>query len=120
MKSWMSQGKLWTWCIKVIHDFLWPSQSLSPTHHAHIVIDSRAKNRNPKEQSDTFQSAAGVHASLFEEIPRTSKGKASSRKLQKLTPAQLREHEEQKEKEVVRGYKRVEELWPKMLDEKDQ
>jgi len=36
--------------------------------------------------------------------------------LRKLTPAQFRELEEQKEKDVLRGYKRVEESWPKMLD----
>src|SRR6202030_2158153 len=45
------------------------------------------------------------------------KGKASTRKSHKLTPAQLRELEEQKEKDVLRGYKRAEELWPRMLDE---
>jgi hypothetical protein len=119
MKLWTNRGKLWILCIKVTtHTCL--SQSLPLTHHAHVVIDSRAKNRNLKEQSDISQSGGAVHASLFEEIPRNSKGKTSSRKSHKLTPAQLREHEEQKEKDVVRGYKRVEELWAKMLDDTDQ
>jgi general transcription factor 3C polypeptide 3 (transcription factor C subunit 4) len=80
------------------------------------VIDSRGRNRNQREQDDTSHAGGTAPASLFEETPR-SKGRTPSRKLRKLTPAQLRELEEQKEKDVLRGYKRVEELWPKMLDE---
>ena len=79
------------------------------------MIDSRGRNRNQREQGDTSQAGSAAHTSLFEETPR-SKGRTPSRKLRKLTPAQLRELEEQKEKDVLRGYKRVEELWPKMLD----
>ncbi|KIM89674.1 hypothetical protein PILCRDRAFT_812481 [Piloderma croceum F 1598] len=79
------------------------------------VIDSRGRNKNQREQGDTSQAGGVAHTSLFEETPR-SKGRTPSRKMQKLTPAQLRELEEQKEKDVLRGYKRVEELWPKMLD----
>lgn len=82
------------------------------------VIDSRAKSKVPKEHSDTPQARGQTHASLFEEIPR-GKSKLSSRKSRKLTPAQLHELEEQKERDVVRGYRRVEELWPRLLDEID-
>jgi general transcription factor 3C polypeptide 3 (transcription factor C subunit 4) len=67
-----------------------------------------------KEQGDISRTGSTVHASLFEETPR-SKGR-SSIKPRKLTPAQVRELEEQKEKEVVRGYKRLEGLWPKLLN----
>lgn len=92
-------------------------QSLSHTNDpTYTVIDSRGKNRNVKEQDDTSHASGGIHASLFEETPRT-KSRPSSRKARKLTPAQLKELEEQKEKDVARGYKRVEELWPTMLDE---
>jgi hypothetical protein len=79
----------------------------------YIVIDSRGRNRNLKEQGDASQVGGIAHASLFEETPRAKA--RTSRKPRKLTPAQLKELEEQKEKDVVRGYKRVEELWPKML-----
>jgi general transcription factor 3C polypeptide 3 (transcription factor C subunit 4) len=79
------------------------------------VIDSRGRNRNQREQDDASQAGGAAHTSLFEETPR-SKGRTPSRKVRKLTPAQLRELEEQKEKDVLRGYKRVKELWPKMLD----
>jgi general transcription factor 3C polypeptide 3 (transcription factor C subunit 4) len=82
------------------------------------VIDSRAKSRVTKEQSDTPQARGQTHASLFEETSR-GKIKPSSRKSRKLTPAQLRELEEQKERDVLRGYHRVEELWPRLLDEND-
>jgi general transcription factor 3C polypeptide 3 (transcription factor C subunit 4) len=83
------------------------------------VIDSRAKSRVARDQGDTSQVGGQTHASLFEETSR-GKSKSSTSKSRKLTPAQLRELEEQKEREVVRGYRRVEELWPRLLDESDQ
>lgn len=83
-----------------------------------LVIDSRAKSRAAKEQGDTPQSGGQVHASLFEETSR-GKPKSSTSKSRKLTPAQLRELEEQKEREVIRGYRRVEELWSRLLDDTD-
>lgn len=82
------------------------------------VIDSRGKSKAAKEHSDTSQAREQMHASLFEETSR-GKTKSSSRKSRKLTPAQLRELEEQKEKEVLRGYRRVEELWTRLLDGND-
>ena len=107
----MSRGRPWIWCIKVTNDL--PHNPLL-RFTSYIVIDSRGKNRNQREQSDASQAGGAPHTSLFEET--RSKGRTSSIKSRKLTPAQLRELEEQKEKDVVRGYQRVEELWPKMLD----
>ena len=54
---------------------------------------------------------------MFEEKAK-GKGKASTGKAQnRLTPTQLRELEEQKEAEVLRGYRRVTELWARVLTE---
>ena len=52
--------------------------------------------------------------SLFEEKAR-AKGKSASVKANKLNVAQLKELEAQKEKEVAQGFRRVQELWPRML-----
>jgi general transcription factor 3C polypeptide 3 (transcription factor C subunit 4) len=80
------------------------------------VIDSRKKRPAAKEGSAT---GANANASLFEEKAK-GKGKAPIGKAQnRLTTAQLRELEEQKEAEVLRGYRRVADLWPRILNEVD-
>ncbi|KAF5378579.1 hypothetical protein D9615_007122 [Tricholomella constricta] len=81
------------------------------------VIDSRKKR--PKE-ANTSQPADSTAAStsLFEE---RAKSKALAMKSQgRLTHAQLRELEAEKEKEVIRGYKRVQELWAGMLAREEE
>jgi general transcription factor 3C polypeptide 3 (transcription factor C subunit 4) len=67
------------------------------------------------------ESIAGPQsASLFEEKSK-GKGKAPASKSQhRLNPAQLRELEAQKEQEVLRGYRRVSELWPLILSQGDK
>lgn len=55
-------------------------------------------------------------SSLFEEGKvKGGKGKGSTTKPNKLTFAQLRELEAQKEREAAQGWHRVQELWPRML-----
>lgn len=58
--------------------------------------------------------ANAASTSLFAEEKSTPKGKSSAGKA-RLTAAQLRELEAEKEKEVVRGYHRIKELWAGML-----
>ncbi|KAH7911471.1 hypothetical protein BJ138DRAFT_1237800 [Hygrophoropsis aurantiaca] len=79
------------------------------------VIDARKRKIGNKSDGppdiDTPQAA-----SLFEEKSR-AKTKASGKNQGRLTLAQLQELEEQREKEVIQGYKRIEELWPSILSE---
>ncbi|KAG5642745.1 hypothetical protein DXG03_002260 [Asterophora parasitica] len=76
------------------------------------VIDSRKKRPKEANASQPSDGTAGS-TSLFEE---RAKSKASAAKTQgRLTHAQLRELEAEKEKEVIRGYKRAKELWAGML-----
>jgi len=57
------------------------------------------------------------NASLFEEKTK-GKGKTPTSKPQhRLNLAQLRELEAQKEREVLRGYRRVTDLWPRILSQ---
>ncbi|KAF8055211.1 hypothetical protein FPV67DRAFT_1598050 [Lyophyllum atratum] len=77
------------------------------------VIDSRKKR--PKETSTQPADSTAATTSLFEEKA-SARSKALALKSQgRLTHAQLRELEAEKEKEVKRGYKRVQELWAGML-----
>lgn len=79
------------------------------------VIESRAKGRQTKDSDDTTPSGQEPQHSLFEEGLR---GKSkSSKKSRKLTIAQLQQIETDREKEVARGYKRLQDLWPLLLDE---
>jgi len=90
-----------------------PSLSIWPVS---VVIDSRKKRPT---QKDGNNSESFPNASLFEEKSK-GKGKASTGKAQsRLTPAQLRVLEEQKEAEVLIGYRRLTELWPCMLSEEE-
>ena len=79
------------------------------------MIDSR-KRRAPQREADELESGeASQNASLFEERART-KARAPSVGVQsRLTAAQLHALEDQREKEVIKGYKRIEELWPYIL-----
>jgi general transcription factor 3C polypeptide 3 (transcription factor C subunit 4) len=53
-------------------------------------------------------------ASLFEEKSRT-KAKGSAPGRSRLSLAELKALEEEREREVLLGYTRVEDLWPRML-----
>lgn len=58
----------------------------------------------------------GQGASLFEEKPRTGKEKPSKApRPDKLTLAQLRKMEQEKEQEAVMAFTRVKDLWARML-----
>ncbi|KAF7979955.1 hypothetical protein HWV62_40398 [Athelia sp. TMB] len=79
------------------------------------VIDARGRSRSGREQTEQPSENSGVlGASLFEESIRADK-KTRGGRSQKLTSAQLKELEEQKENEVVRSWKRIQELWPTKL-----
>jgi len=86
-----------------------------------VVIDSRKKRGKSTATNQTDDIANPAHTSLFSEDKATHKSKAASTRAQnRLTHAQLRALEVQKEKEVVKGYRRLKELWPGMLaGEKD-
>jgi general transcription factor 3C polypeptide 3 (transcription factor C subunit 4) len=82
------------------------------------VIDSRkkrGKSNAANQAEDTFNPS---NTSLFSEDKATPKLKARAQN--RLTHAQLRELEVQKEKEVMKGYRRLKEIWSDMLaEEKD-
>ncbi|KAI0730796.1 TPR-like protein [Earliella scabrosa] len=84
------------------------------------VIDSR-KRRNAQRDGTTESGEPGS-ASLFEEGKVRGKGKGSSAKSNpnKLTAAQLRELETQKEREAAQGWRRVQDLWSRMLANEDE
>lgn len=91
------------------------------TQQLYTVIDSRKKR--PKDaNAPQLEDSANPTSSLFAEGgPTTQKSKGAAIRAQnRLTHAQLRELEVQKEKEVVRGYRRLEELWSKMLQEDEE
>ncbi|KAF9450761.1 TPR-like protein, partial [Macrolepiota fuliginosa MF-IS2] len=78
------------------------------------VIDSR-KRRGRGDAANQMEDQSNIGStSLFEERAQP-KVKIQPR-APRLTHAQLRELESQKEKEVTRGYKRLQELWPDMLN----
>jgi general transcription factor 3C polypeptide 3 (transcription factor C subunit 4) len=69
------------------------------------------------DASGTFAVGSAAATSLFEESKShaASKTKSSSaRSAGRLTHAQLRELEAKKEKEVVRGWRALKDLWPKI------
>ncbi|RDX56401.1 TPR-like protein [Lentinus brumalis] len=85
------------------------------------VVDSRKRRNAPRDGAADGGEAGS--ASLFEEgKARTQKGKGSSAKSNpnKLTPAQLRELEAQKEREASQSWRRVQDLWPKMLANEEE
>ncbi|KDQ49967.1 hypothetical protein JAAARDRAFT_42458 [Jaapia argillacea MUCL 33604] len=79
------------------------------------VIDSRRKRAAPKGADGEPTSAAAPGTSLFEEKARTKSKSSSSKSQNRLTPAQLKELEKQKELEVTDGYHRLKALWPRMM-----
>ncbi|KAF6756226.1 hypothetical protein DFP72DRAFT_894942 [Ephemerocybe angulata] len=88
------------------------------------VIDSRKKRKTTKEGSHEETPEPGSQAlastSLFAEEKPSAKSKAAAARAQnRLTHAQLRELEAEKEKEVIRGFKRLQELWGSLLNPDD-
>ncbi|KAI0629317.1 TPR-like protein [Trametes polyzona] len=87
------------------------------------VIESR--KRRAAHREGTVDSGTGEpgSASLFEEGKvRGAKAKGTPAKgnPNKLTAAQLRELEAQKEREAAQSWRRVQELWPRMLGEEEE
>ena len=82
------------------------------------MIDSRKKRGKPNIANQTEDTINPSNTSLFSEDKAAPKSKA--RVQNRLTPAQLRELETEKEKEVIKGYRRLKEIWSGMLaGEKD-
>ncbi|KAF8153752.1 hypothetical protein B0H34DRAFT_65394 [Crassisporium funariophilum] len=82
------------------------------------VIDSRKKRGKANNFNHVEDAANPNNTSLFSEEKSTQKSKAANVRAQnRLTQAQLRELEVQKEKEVVKGYRKLKELWPGLLAE---
>ncbi|KAG0701633.1 hypothetical protein DFH29DRAFT_806009 [Suillus ampliporus] len=81
------------------------------------VIDSRKRRTHQPEATPAPDSVPQPQgASLFEEKSRT-KAKTPAPGKSRLTLPELKSLEEQREREVMLGYNRVEELWPRMLHE---
>ncbi|THV03835.1 TPR-like protein [Dendrothele bispora CBS 962.96] len=80
------------------------------------VIDSR-KRRAKEPQATPVPGAPS--SSLFTE-DRPAKSKSSSRSQNRLSQAQLKELEAEKEKEVLKGYRRVTDIWEAMLKEREE
>ncbi|KAL4078076.1 hypothetical protein J3A83DRAFT_4356769 [Scleroderma citrinum] len=79
------------------------------------VIDSRKRRPNQSGDSSIGRNTPQPGASLFDEkTPMKHKGKTVN-KQGRLSLAELKSLEEEREKEVVLGYKRVLELWPRIL-----
>jgi len=103
--------------MKVIRFHSFPLPSLM--YYASAVIDSR-KKRTKEGTANQSGNSTNPSTSLFLEQKPSAKSKTAVVRTQnRLTHAQLRELETQKEKEVVRGYRRVKELWPRMLGEQE-
>lgn len=80
------------------------------------MIDARKKRGKSNAANQTEDTPNPANASLFSEDKAMHKIKAASiRNQNHLTHAQLRALEVQKEKEVVKGYCRLKELWSGML-----
>ncbi|KAF5389367.1 hypothetical protein D9757_004269 [Collybiopsis confluens] len=85
------------------------------------VIDSRKRRNKEASQTNVIASSSGNASSLFSE---SKTHKASSRSnvpaQNRLTQAQLKELEAEKEKEVTRSYARVTEIWDTMMNEREE
>lgn len=84
-----------------------------------LVIDARKRRPGPADGASLPSAPSGSQpiASLFDEKSSSrQKGKAAT-KNGRLTLAELKILEEQREKEVLLGYRRIEELWPSILGE---
>ncbi|SRR6266550_2511365 len=85
-----------------------------------LVIDSRKKRpREAASAAAAGPSTGTASTSLFHEDRMIAKTKttagAAARPQNRLTHAQLRELEAEKEREVLRGWARVQDLWSEML-----
>ncbi|KAF7361060.1 TPR-like protein [Mycena sanguinolenta] len=82
------------------------------------VIDSR--KRRPKEDSSSTvapdRAAGGVLPLIQDVKPRIKAPARKSKSTNRLSNTELREMEAQKEKEAVEGYRRLKQLWPRMLE----
>ncbi|KAK7046123.1 transcription factor TFIIIC subunit tfc4 [Paramarasmius palmivorus] len=87
------------------------------------VIESRKRRRGKQaggSSATTEATPAPASNSLFfEERSGTSGAKTKVKDHSRLTPAQLRELEAEKEKEVIKGYQRLTEIWDKMIQERE-
>ncbi|KAG7095406.1 hypothetical protein E1B28_006157 [Marasmius oreades] len=79
------------------------------------VIDSRKRRPKTSSQTGTSQTPSMASSSLFVE---ERNKKPSKNRENRLSSAQLRELEAQKEKEVMKAYVRLEEIWSGMLEER--
>ncbi|KAL0577198.1 transcription factor TFIIIC subunit tfc4 [Marasmius crinis-equi] len=82
------------------------------------VIDSR--KRRPKAQQASTPVPSLPTNSLFSEERAKTSTKTGKTRENRLTPAQLRELEAQKEKEVMKSYARLKEIWEGMLEEHEK
>lgn len=80
------------------------------------MIDARRRNHGARVNQD--QSTDEPSSSLINEKGR-GRTKASIANAKKLTQDQLRELENEREREVLRGYRRAAELWPRVLQNLD-
>lgn len=78
------------------------------------VIDARKKRGKGGATTHNDDPSGSMNTSLFAE-DKTTKSKTPVARRDRLTHAQLRELEAEKEKEVVRGYRRMKELWPAVV-----
>ncbi|KAJ7805997.1 hypothetical protein B0H14DRAFT_3882550 [Mycena olivaceomarginata] len=78
------------------------------------VIDSR--KRRPKEGNNTATPSAPAAQSLIQDKPAKRPKTPTKKSANRLSNAELRAMEGKKEKEVVDGYRRVKQLWPRMLE----
>jgi len=81
------------------------------------VIDSRKKKGKGASTNTAGDASNTMSTSLFAEDKSKAKGAAAR---PRLTHAQLREMELEKEKEVIKGYRRLKELWAGMLNEEEE
>ncbi|KIK67134.1 hypothetical protein GYMLUDRAFT_37174 [Collybiopsis luxurians FD-317 M1] len=86
------------------------------------VIDSRKRRNKDTSQTNAASSSSSANASssLFSES-KTNKGSSRSTGAtqNRLTQVQLKELEAEKEKEVLRSYARVTEIWDGMMNERE-
>ncbi|KAF9269641.1 TPR-like protein [Marasmius fiardii PR-910] len=84
------------------------------------VIESRKRRPKTQGQMGTSQNPSLPSSSLFVEERNKAAPKPSKTRENRLTSAQLRDLETQKENEVRKGYARLEEIWSGMLEERER
>ncbi|KAJ3795759.1 hypothetical protein GGU11DRAFT_209264 [Lentinula aff. detonsa] len=83
------------------------------------VIDSRKRRNKDPSQANAFSPTTNPSSSLFAEKNFKTSSSSRSNNQNRLTQAQLKELETEKEKEVLRSYNRVKEIWDGMLKERE-